>query len=509
MPPPDGPPGAERRHANRRAAVSRGLTWNTFSEVAQAIISFGGMLVLVRVIPAGEYGKVAAVTGLLAFLSTANAHAFAGQSIQLAEGEDPDWSLHWHAAVVIQLTLFVLANAIAGVYWMVPAYRPLAPMLHVGSVGLLLAAPHILLSEMLTRELDYKRSRLLQAVAALGNTSLAVALGLAGWGAYAIILGAQVAHLLPFSLYLLFIRQWRPADGWFRWPNWRAYRPALRWGTQQVGSAMLGQARGAAEATVLPGAVGFVPLGLLGRAQALHSQTAGRLASIMQNTVYPLLPRAAGDPVVFGRQATLYLRAALLMLLPAATYLGMEGWVASRLLYGQRWIGADPLIRPAVIAAFGAAIFAVASSIVQASGRLRHAFLLNALAAAVGLPLLAVAVMRRDIEAYAWTLAVADTALAGAAMLVAARHFGASWERHALLPPAIATVAAGAALWALRSTFAAAAPFPRLVVGSAGFIAIYVAVLRIAYPEALAMMLARVRGGPRVLRWLRLAGGAP
>ena len=183
----------------------------------------------------------------------------------------------------------------------------------------------------------------------------------------------------------------------------------------------------------------------------------------------------------------------------------MEGWVASRLLYGQRWIGADPLIRPAVIAAFGAAIFAVASSIVQASGRLRHAFLLNALAAAVGLPLLAVAVMRRDIEAYAWTLAVADTALAGAAMLVAARHFGASWERYALLPPAIATVAAGAALWAMRSTFAATSPFPRLVVGSAGFIAIYVTVLRIAYPEALTMMLARVRGGPRVLRWLRLA----
>ena len=288
VPPPDGPPTPERRGHSRRSAVIRSPY--RFSS--------------------------AAVTGLLAFLSTANAHAFAGQSIQLAEGEDPDWSLHWHAAVVIQLTLFVVANAIAGVYWMVPAYRPLAPMLHVGSVGLLLAAPHILLSEMLTRELDFKRSRLLQAVSALGNTTLAVALGLAGWGAYAIILGAQVAHLLPFSLYLLFIRKWRPADGWFRWPSWHAYRPALRWGTQQVGSAMLGQARGAAEATVLPGAVGFVPLGLLGRAQALHSQTAGRLASIMQNTVYPLLPRAAGDPVVFGRQATLYLRAALLVLLP-------------------------------------------------------------------------------------------------------------------------------------------------------------------------------------------------
>ena len=63
VPPPDGPPTPERRGHSRRSAVSRGVTWNTFSEVVQAIISFGGMLVLVRVIPTGEYGKVAAVTG--------------------------------------------------------------------------------------------------------------------------------------------------------------------------------------------------------------------------------------------------------------------------------------------------------------------------------------------------------------------------------------------------------------------------------------------------------------
>ena len=123
----------------------------------------------------------------------------------------------------------------------------------------------------------------------------------------------------------------------------------------------------------------------------------------------------------------------------------------------------------------------------------------------MGLPLLAVAVMRRDIEAYAWTLAIADTALAGAAMLVASRHFSATWARQALLPPALATLVAGAALWAMRSTFASTAPFPRLAMGTAGFIVIYAGVLRTAYPEALTMMLARVRGGPRVLRLLGLA----
>ena len=126
----------------------------------------------------------------------------------------------------------------------------------------------------------------------------------AGYGAMAIVAGSQVAALLPFSLYLLVVRRWRPATGWLRWPDWRAHAAAMRFWGQALTSGLLYSARGALEAAVLPGALGFASLGLLGRAQALHANTSGRVGNVLRDAVYPVLPRSARRRRERGRAPT-------------------------------------------------------------------------------------------------------------------------------------------------------------------------------------------------------------
>lgn len=490
--------------STRRAVLTHGVAWNAISEGAQVALNIAAMLVLVRIIPPGEYGKATAATSVLVFLSSFSASGLLQHALQLHEGEEPDWTLHWHAALVVQGTLFLVANAIAGLYWFLPAYRPAAPLLHAGSLGCLLNLPHLVAYQMLQRELDFRRSRLGLIVSSLANTLTAVALGVAGFGAWAIVLGAQVMGLVPLSAYLLLVRRWRPAGPWVAWPDWRRHAPSLRFGGLQMAMAFLATLRGSLEAAVLPGTAGFAAIGLLGRATGLHAQTVGRVTAVFKDTIAPLLPRSAGDPATYARHATMVVQATLLAALPGAVAIGLLGPEFSRVLYGRKWISADPLIWPAALAALGLGTFGIALFVVQAAGRLRATLVLAVAEAVVVAPLSLVTTAGASIVEYAWLAAAAECAAAVVGCLVAARHLAAGWA-WSILAPALTAAGAGAA--AVLAVVPHTATWPegaRLAVHLPLYLVAAAVGLRLAFPAVLQSTVGRVRGGAVLLRWLAL-----
>src|SRR5205809_2698417 len=158
------------------------------------------------------------------------------------------------------------------------------------------------------------------------------------------------------------------------------------------------------ESLVLPGALGYEALGLLNRAQVLFSTTVGRVSGLVLETVYPLLPRSTGDPAQFARHATLFVQTMLLISVPGAVFVGLEGQSLSRLLYGLKWIAADPLIVPGTIFAWGVSTVLVFTSVLQAQNRLRIAFLSNLIAVSLSVPPIIVVLTGGNAPAYAWAL---------------------------------------------------------------------------------------------------------
>ncbi len=490
--------------STRRAVIARGVGWNVFSEVAQTVFNFAAMLLLVRIIPPAEYGKATAATSVLVLLTAFSAAGLLSHVLQLREGETPDWTLHWHAALVIQGTLFVVANLIAGVYWLLPAYRPAAPLLHIGSISCLLNLPHLFAYQLLQRDLDFRRSRLGLVFSSLANTSTTVALGLAGYGAYAIVIGAQVAGLLPLSIWLFVVRRWRPDGPWIRWPEWKRHADSLRFGGQQMSLAFLATARGSLEAAVLPGTLGFGAIGLLGRAVGLQGQTAGRAGNILRDTVYPLLPRSAGDPPTFTRHTTLFAQATLLAAIPAAVLVGLTGPQLSRVLYGAKWIAADPLIWPAALAGLGLSAFQGGMLVVQAASRLRATLVLAAVEAALAAPIVLLTLTGTPLERYAWLVAIAEVAAGLVALGVASRHLANGWAWSVLAPGGVAAAAGAAAVLALRTPLGAARPGIQLAIMMPAFFVAALAGLRAGFPAVLRGTVGRLRGGPTLLGWLGL-----
>ena len=52
---------------SRQRLIAHGVFWNSAFQVFVVAVSFGSMLVLVRVIPPAEFGRATAATGILGY----------------------------------------------------------------------------------------------------------------------------------------------------------------------------------------------------------------------------------------------------------------------------------------------------------------------------------------------------------------------------------------------------------------------------------------------------------
>jgi O-antigen/teichoic acid export membrane protein len=467
-------------------------------------LALGAMVILVRIIPPAEYGRFGAALGLLALLNSFNFAGVVAQAVQLPDGQEPDWSLHWSAGLYIQMSLMLACHGLAGLCWLAPDYRAIAPLLHLAAFGLVLDWPAQLWAAMLRREMDFRRLKVVHACSTTLTLLVTIIAGLAGGGAFAIVLGGNVMSPLPLAVDFLLIRGWRPNPGWWAWPDWALYRPALRFGLQQSGSALLAGARGALESVILPGAVGFVPMGLLNRSRALFSNTIGRVGQVLVETVYPLLPRYVGDPKLYARHATLFCQILMLVLLPGALYLGLEGPALSRLLYGDRWIAADPLFWPGALAGLGLGLFGAGSAVLLAASRLRTCLLLDALSAGLAVPVIAVAWAGGGIVAYAWAVAATQLAVGTIALAVASSRLASRWVRSALVPPAVGSLLAIGTVLIVEGSGVISAHISRLCLATCLYALSLAVSLWGLFPGPLATALSAVPGGGRVSCWLRL-----
>src|ERR1051326_7912702 len=185
--------------------------------------------------------------------------------------------------------------------------------------------------------------------------------------------------LFPSEFIFFFVRRWHPGKGWWRWPGLNTCKPVLEFGLQRLGSGLLYSGRGALEAAILQIAFGYTGVGLWNRAQALFSTSLGRLGAVVAESIYPLLPRFVNDGDRYARQTTLYLQVMLWTVVPGAIFLGFSGAALSRLLYGSKWVAADPLLWPAALIGCGMLVFTPCSSILLAVNRLAFCLTLDAL----------------------------------------------------------------------------------------------------------------------------------
>jgi PST family polysaccharide transporter len=496
-------PGRDPESAERLALVVHGLTWSAVYQVFDVAVTFASMLLLVRLIPAADYGRAAAVGGMLAFLNAFNAHVFMSYALQLPQGEEPAWRLHWSVGFYVHASLGLIGQGIAIACWFLPGYRAIAPLMHLGAIGIFIDWPGQLASVRLLRDLSFRRIRILAAIGTFVRLATTIGFAVAGAGAYGIVLGANVVSTLPFAIDLLWVQRWDPGAGWWKWPNWNGYRQALSFGTQRIGGVVVAGVGAMLESVVLPAAIGYQWIGLLARSRALFGTTAGRVGAVVVETIYPFLPRVANEPRLYARHATRFIQAMLFVLVPGALFLGVAGPHVSRVLYGHKWVAMDPVIWPGTLSGLALALFGAFSAVLLAAGHVRVTLKLDVWAAVLTSATLLVAWIVGDPVGYGWALALTEAALALGSAACASRYLQPGWIKAVVVPPLTAAGVATIAVAIGQPFISSYHVFQQLVAMWVLFAAVFIVILRFLFANSLVPLLA-LPGGRQVGGWLRL-----
>jgi len=427
--------------------ILRGAGVLTAGQVASQALVFVRNVALARLLGPAEMGVVVAIGLTLTFLRMISDLSVDKLLVQDREGDEPLFqgamhSLHVARGALNAVALALLAWPLAALFnvpearWAFQAVA-LAPFLR--------AFTHLDYIRV-QRSLRYSPGVVAELVSQAVSTALAVGLGLA-LRSYAVIVWVQIGQALAFALATHLLAERRFALAW----RWEHIKRALRFGAPLLGSAVLLFVVLQGDHVLVGAAYSQEELAWYGVGFALAAVAADLAGRLVLSIGLPTLSQAQDQLQEFARRASVLTTvAAMLASALAAGFVSASHWII-RLLYGQEYAPAAPILAVAAAALslrlirFAPTTAALArgdsvTSLLANSGR---ALYLPAALLAVqrGWPMLAVALAGLFAEGVA--LAVA--------FLRAARRHGlpAALAFRALAPFVVAVGAAGAGAYGL------------------------------------------------------------
>ncbi|PON15173.1 hypothetical protein C2W62_25190 [Candidatus Entotheonella serta] len=317
----------------------RAVFWNTGFTLFRDVLQFGLMLILVRLVALEAYGQFGLVTSIIGFLQVFSFEPFVTYTLQVRQPEQVRYQEHFTAGAFFQIGLFVCTHLSAYVLGYIESYATVAPVLHVMSVAWLLDWPSTLRIKMLERDLDWHRLRLLHALGLCSATVLSLGLAWAGAGLYALCLPGLLKRVV-FLIDLFVCYGWRPTWTWHA----KHYAPAWRFGLSRMASTLLVSGRKLLESSCYVHLAGFTGFAIFGRATGLTHLVCGKFALLIMQALYPVLTKIDPTSDTYRQKSGVAMRNVACVVLPLRGVCTLLASPTVRLLYGDRWLEAIPLI---------------------------------------------------------------------------------------------------------------------------------------------------------------------
>lgn len=213
------------------------------------------------------------------------------------------------------------------------------------TVTLIIAASYLLVPLAIVpqatcqRRMDYRSNTMIEIGAALANAATALTLAIMGEGALALAWGAfaqQAARLL--------VSQWR-AGGMLPWPlKIRDARPIFAIGGTNTVQVVCSSLSARAPELVIGRLLDNAAVGLFARASGLALQLRLLIAGAVTGVFYPAFRRVRDNGEPLGPPYLRVMAAYTGVTWPAMAGIAVLAGPLIRLLYGERWLAAAPLL---------------------------------------------------------------------------------------------------------------------------------------------------------------------
>lgn len=325
-----------------KAETFSAVRWTTVATVGRAVLRFGQMMILARLLVPADFGIMAIVVSVTAFMQVFTDLGVSTAIIHYQDAtQDELSSLYWlNVLVGASLMLLVIAASpwISRLIFHEPA---LTPFLALISVNFLFLAVGQQLRVMAEKTLRFAVLARVEIIAALGGSGTAVVWAWRSPSVYALVAGVLVSGFLQaVLLWLLASEGWRPAMRM----HLGEIRRFLRFGAYIVGGDFVNSL--ARQADILVGGM-FFPAATLG----IYSLP--RNLSLNLNFVTNPIITRVGLPVMARMQHDeAFLRSVYLKTLRMTAsvnfpiYLAMAVFSRSVVLvvFGEKWLSSAPLL---------------------------------------------------------------------------------------------------------------------------------------------------------------------
>jgi O-antigen/teichoic acid export membrane protein len=347
-----------------RTRVLRGFAWKIASQVITQIAWAASLVVLARLLSPRDYGLAGMVLLFSYILPLLSDLALGNALIQRRELSEADRSTVFWTSLTAGTALTAVGVALAGPladFYGEPEVKPLFAVLSLGFVITSLGSAH---NALMIRELNFRGLELRMITATVSGAVAGISLGLAGYGAWALI-GQQLAFSAVSTVLLWTFSPWRPRLTF----SLASLRSFTVFSGNIFGANILFQLNRNSDSLLIGRFLGAAPLGVYTLASNVILLPFNKIATPIQEVLFPAFSRMQDER---ERVAELWLRVNRLvaaMATPSLLALIVIAPDFVAVVLGDRWQRATPVIQILAWAGLLQSLQRLNASILQARDR--------------------------------------------------------------------------------------------------------------------------------------------
>ena len=343
------------------------------------IVSWASTIVVARLLEPTDYGVVGMATLFLGLVTLVNEFGF-GAAIIAHRGLSADQRAQINGfAALLGVVAYALCGAAAVPLAMFFGTPELRSVVVVMSIPIVFGALRTVPTSLLERDLRFKLLAGIETIQVCFQAFVVVALALAGFGYWALILGSVVGAVVSTALILTY----RPSG--FSWPRPASIRGALVFSNRVLVSRVAWYVQSNADFLVAGRVLGQAALGVYTLAWTIASAPVDKITALVTRVAFPVFASIQDDAAALRRYLLNLTEGLAVLTFAAGAGLALVADDLGRVVLGSKWEAAiAPLRLLALLSAYRATI-PLFPQILNVTGESRFA-MYSALAKAILLP---------------------------------------------------------------------------------------------------------------------------
>lgn len=327
---------------NLKQKTYSAVRWTTLAMAGKSTLQFLQMAVLARLLAPADFGLMAMVLAILAFVQAFSDFGVSNAIIhrQDVSGEQLS-SLYWLSVAIATGLVVVLLGASHGISVILFEQPDLQPVLVAVSFSVLFTALGQQVRVMAEKSLHFSILAKIEIASAFVGFGVAISWALISPSVYALVAGLVMTSFIQSALlWLLAARGWRPA---FRL-HLDEIRHFLRFGGYMMANNFVNSINSQADIFIAGKMFPAAVVGLYSLPRNLSLSVAGVINPIITRVGLPVMARAQGDRVFLKAVYLKTMRMTASVNFPI--YVGMATFSEEivLLVFGREWLESAPLL---------------------------------------------------------------------------------------------------------------------------------------------------------------------